>query len=64
MIQYDEVVEKLKPARSPTEQRLHFSAILATAAGASTDEFIVVGGSAIEFYTDGRYTSCDIDIVV
>lgn len=63
MISYDEVVQELGRARSPTERRLHFAALLASAGGASTDEFIVVGGSAIEFYTSGQYTSGDIDIV-
>ena len=63
MISYDEVVQELGRARNPTERRLHFAALLASAGGVSTDEFIVVGGSAIEFYTSGQYTSGDIDIV-
>jgi len=63
VISYDQVVEDLRRARSPTERRLHFAALLAKAGGVSTDEFIVVGGSAIEFYTSGQYTSEDIDIV-
>jgi len=60
---YEQLVGELKLARSPTERRLHFAAILAGAGGVSADEFIVVGGSAIEFYTSGQYTSGDIDIV-
>lgn len=64
MIPHDEVVDKLRLVKSPTERRLHFSALLAKASGASTDDFIVVGGSAIEFYTSGQYTSGDIDIVL
>ena len=63
MIGYDQVVEELKRARSPTERRLHFAALLAKAGGVPTDDFIVVGGSAIEFYTSGQYTSGDIDVV-
>lgn len=63
-ISYEEVVEKLRASRSPTERRLHFAALLAKAGEASTDEFIVVGGSAIEIYTSGQYTSGDIDIVL
>jgi len=63
VISYDQVVEDLKKARSPTERRIHFAALLARAGGVSTEEFIVVGGSAIEFYTSGQYTSGDIDIV-
>jgi len=63
VISYDEVVQELNRATSPTERRLHFAALLASAGEVSTDEFIVVGGSAIEFYTSGQYTSGDIDIV-
>lgn len=63
MIDYDQVVEELERARSPTERRLHFAALLAKVGGVSTDDFIVVGGSAIEFYTSGAYTSGDIDVV-
>ncbi len=63
MIDYDQVVEELEKARSATERRIHFAALLAKAGGVSTDDFIVVGGSAIEFYTSGQYTSGDIDVV-
>lgn len=63
MITYDEVTAELKKARSPTERRIHFAALLARAGKVSIEEFIVVGGSAIEFYTSGQYTSGDIDIV-
>jgi hypothetical protein len=63
VITYEQLKEELRRANSPTERRLHFAALLAKAGGASTDEFIVVGGSAIEFYTSGQYTSGDIDIV-
>jgi len=63
-IPYEEVVVNLKSARNPTERRLHFSAMLAKASEVPVDDFIIVGGSAIEIYTRGEYTSGDIDIVV
>lgn len=50
-------------APSPTERRLRFAALLASALRASETEFIVVGGSAIEFYTRGQYTTGDVDVV-
>jgi len=63
-ITYEELVAKLESARNPTERRLHFSALLAAACEVPADEFIIVGGSAIEIYTRGEYTSGDIDIVL
>ena len=63
-MKYEEVIEKLKGARSPTEKALHFAALLAAAGEVSPDDLIVVGGSAIEIYTNGQYTSGDIDIVL
>lgn len=62
-VPYDEVKKALQRAGSPTEGRLFFAALLGKAAGVPTDDLIVVGGSAIEFYTVGEYTSDDIDIV-
>jgi len=63
-MKYEEVKEKLRGARSPTEKALHFAALLAAAGEVSPDDLIVVGGSAIEIYTNGQYTSGDIDIVL
>jgi hypothetical protein len=42
---------------------LHFTALLAREAGVGPTGMIVVGGSAIEVYTQGGYVSGDIDIV-
>jgi len=61
---YEDLVAKLETARTPTELRLHFSALLAQASEVPADDFIIVGGSAIEIYARGEYTSGDIDIVV
>lgn len=63
MTTVDEVVDALRGARDPAERRLHFAAILASAAAVPVDDFIVVGGSAIEFYTVGECTTGDIGVV-
>ncbi len=62
-LSFEDVRARLEAAENVTQRRLYFSALLATAAAVPTDEFFVVGGSAIEFYTVGEYTSGDIDIV-
>lgn len=59
----EELATKLRVATDPTQRRLYFAALLASAAEMTADEFLVVGGSAIEFYTAGEYTSGDVDIV-
>jgi hypothetical protein len=41
-----------------------FSALLAGESGLGTDGMTVVGGSAIEIYTQGDYVSKDVDLVL
>ncbi len=59
----DELRAKLAVAGSQTEYRLFFTALLRKEAKIPTDDFYVVGGSALEIYTTGKYTSGDIDLV-
>lgn len=60
---YDQVLTKLRAAEDATKRGVYFVALLGTAANVPADDLIVVGGSAIEFYTVGEYTSGDIDLV-
>lgn len=62
-IDYDEVLRALGRASSPTERWLYLSALLAQAAGVPAEDFIIVGGSAIELHTSRQYTTGDVDIV-
>lgn len=55
--------DKLRAAEDETRYRLYFAALLSAEAAVAPDDFFVVGGSAIEVYTGGAYTSGDIDIV-
>lgn len=57
-----ELVRRLSATTDVTQYRLHFAALLASASKLPDPDFIVVGGSAIEVYTVGAYTSGDIDI--
>ena len=64
MTEQDDIAEKLMESSDPTRKQLRFVALLAKKLGVSTDELVVVGGSATAIFTDGRYTSDDIDIVL
>ncbi len=50
----------LRRPRSPDQRVAWFGALLATESGVPV---VIVGGSAIEVYTEGEYVSQDIDIV-
>lgn len=56
----DDVQKALAKARSKAERSLWFGALLARELGT---EIVIVGGSAIEVYTSGKYVSGDLDLV-
>lgn len=59
----DELRAKLAVAGNQTEYRLFFAVLLRREAEIPADDFYLVGGSALEIYTSGKYTSGDIDVV-
>ncbi len=63
MILYSEVIQGVGLASNPRERWLYFCALLARGAEVPGEDFTIVGGSAIELYTAGGYTTGDVDIV-
>jgi hypothetical protein len=59
-----EVGEILLKERAHDRRLAIFSAILAGESGLGTEGMTVVGGSAIEIYTEGDYVSEDLDLVL
>jgi hypothetical protein len=58
-----EKLDRILERSSSRSQRLTwFGALLAKESGAG-DQLAIVGGSAIEVYTDGAYVSSDVDLV-
>ena len=46
---------------NPVKERLSISALICSAAKEFSNELVVVGGSAVEFYTAASYMTKDID---
>jgi hypothetical protein len=59
-----ELEELLLSETAPDRRLRSFAALLAADSGLGTSRLTVVGGSAIEIYTNGSYVSGDIDLVV
>jgi predicted nucleotidyltransferase len=47
----------------PFERRLYFAAILTKYAAERGGQFVIVGGHAVEYYTDGGYATQDADLL-
>ena len=64
---YDQLAERLEAAKEiaePLRRRIWVVAVIAEALKAQGIRPIVVGGSAVEFYTFGGYATADVDLVV
>ncbi len=64
---FDRLSERLEVAKEiaePLRRRLWVVAVIAEALKAQAIRPIVVGGSAVEFYTFGGYATADVDLVV
>jgi len=59
----DEVARILRSQGNPATKDLYFCALLSREAGDQDTPVVVVGGSAIEIYSEGKYVSGDIDLV-
>jgi len=53
---------QIEAEADPTLKNLMLASLVTAAFGERGVELVVVGGSAIEFYTDGAYTSGDVDL--
>lgn len=49
--------------KNPTEKSMHIAAIIAEALRKINQDSILVGGAAVEFYTQGAYSTSDIDMI-
>jgi hypothetical protein len=58
----DEVQSILAAVKQDDRRILCFVGLLRREAGLGTDDLVIVGGSALEIYTEGAYVSGDIDI--
>lgn len=63
MIEAKVVERALESAENSAARILYFAALLSAALRATEGPVVIVGGSAIEVYTTGVYTSGDIDLV-
>ncbi|MGA7922850.1 MAG: hypothetical protein WCA77_02605 [Thermoplasmata archaeon] len=63
MTEWNRVKKILDSEQRPEARFLDFAALLAREAGIDPQNVVVVGGSAIQVYTESAYVSNDLDIV-
>lgn len=59
----DDLLERLREVKSPLERKLFLTAMLTEALRDEGIRPIIVGGTAVEFYTLGGYSTLDLDLV-
>jgi len=59
-----EALKDIRGEADPTVKHLKLASLCSTLFTEKGIELVVVGGSAIEFYTEGAYTSGDVDLCV
>lgn len=57
-------LEKIKDIKDHLDKTMYFAAVLAEALEKKGITPVLVGGGALEFYTQGNYMTLDIDLVV
>jgi hypothetical protein len=63
MNEIEEIERVLAEEKRGERRLLYFAALLAKKCDLRKEPFIIVGGSAIEIYTKGKYVSGDVDVV-
>jgi len=62
-MELDKLLAKAKGIGSPLEKKLFFTAVVTEALKDEEAKPIIVGGTAVEFYTLGGYSTLDLDLV-
>ncbi len=62
-MELEELLAKAKEIKSSLDKKLYFTAILTEALKGEGAKPIIVGGTAVEFYTLGGYSTLDLDLV-
>src|SRR5687768_11295039 len=63
-IEIDKALAEIEAESDPTVKNLKLASICSAVFRERGIELVVVGGSAIEFYTEGAYTSGDVDLCI
>lgn len=59
-MELDKLLAKAKEIGSPLERKIFFTAVLTEALKEEEIKPIIVGGTAVEFYTLGGYSTLDL----
>lgn len=62
-MELNSLLNKAREIRDSLERKIFFAAILVEALKSEGEKPIIVGGTAVEFYTLGGYSTLDLDLV-